>query len=353
VNLSNVTIPFDVQCLLQLGENFGLPIDKNNIDKALVEFIKHIECNIKGPNNFINFFRNKTIPILDDFYEKFLSSNSNEKLVSSWIKSVFDFVKSHPELLITTADKGNVTVILNRADYISKMENMLSHTNTYERIVKDLTRKIICDLRGLLVRWKNREYIDSHKKTLLLSTDGSIPRAYGLTKIHKQGNPLRIIAFTQLLSPLNAPIVSSINSLLYNLSLFLYNIINKTIPKGGRRLALFTNVPVDLSTDSKISIDTLLIIEDNKIIFDGYHKATFSGRFLNFNSQHPTCHKKGQTKRQLKIRVHEHVSDINKKVKSPPVISNHRIEKNHNFDWENVKILDVEPSYNKRLISEI
>ena len=35
-----------------------------------------------------------------------------------------------------------------------------------------------------------------------------------------------------------------------------------------------------------------------------------------------------QTKRQLKTRLHEHVSDINISSKSPSVISNHRIEEN-------------------------
>ncbi|KAG5307112.1 PAX9 protein, partial [Acromyrmex insinuator] len=59
-----------------------------------------------------------------------------------------------------------------------------------------------------------------------------------------------------------------------------------------------------------------------------------------------------QTKRQLKTRLHEHVSDINISSKSPSVISNHHIEENHNFKWDKVEILDVEPSYNKRLISE-
>ncbi|KYQ50966.1 hypothetical protein ALC60_09904, partial [Trachymyrmex zeteki] len=61
----------------------------------------------------------------------------------------------------------------------------------------------------------------------------------------------------------------------------------------------------------------------------------------------------GQTKRQLKTRLHEHVSDINKRSKSPTVITNHRIDQNHNFDWHNVEILDREASYNKRLISEM
>ena len=38
-----------------------------------------------------------------------------------------------------------------------------------------------------------------------------------------------------------------------------------------------------------------------------------------------------QTKRQLKIRLQEHTSDINKKSKLSSMISNHRIDHNHNF----------------------
>jgi len=60
-----------------------------------------------------------------------------------------------------------------------------------------------------------------------------------------------------------------------------------------------------------------------------------------------------QTKRQLKTRLHEYVSDINISSKSPSVISNYRMEENHNFKWDKVDILDIESSYNKRLISEM
>ena len=40
-------------------------------------------------------------------------------------------------------------------------------------------------------------------------------------------------------------------------------------------------------------LDTTLIIDNKRIIFDTYHKTTFSGRFLNFHSNHPLCHKRG------------------------------------------------------------
>jgi len=52
----------------------------------------------------------------------------------------------------------------------------------------------------------------------------------------------------------------------------------------------------------------------------------------------------GQTKRQLRMRIKEYVADINKKSGSPSVISEHRINFNHDFEWDNVKI---------RLISEM
>lgn len=35
------------------------------------------------------------------------------------------------------------------------------------------------------------------------------------------------------------------------------------------------------------------------------------------------------------------------------MISVHRMEKNHNFRWDNVEILDREPSYLKKSISEM
>ena len=50
---------------------------------------------------------------------------------------------------------------------------------------------------------------------------------------------------------------------------------------------------MEIGLDGKISfLDTMLIIEERNLIFDIYRKATFSGRFLNFHSHHPLCHKR-------------------------------------------------------------
>lgn len=61
----------------------------------------------------------------------------------------------------------------------------------------------------------------------------------------------------------------------------------------------------------------------------------------------------GQTKRQLKTRIKEHMNNIKMNSNKHSVISEHRIKDKHTFDWENVKILDRESNYYKRSISEM
>jgi len=61
----------------------------------------------------------------------------------------------------------------------------------------------------------------------------------------------------------------------------------------------------------------------------------------------------GQTKRQLKTRVREHFSNLTSKSANLSVITEHTLQTSHSFDWDNVKILDTERNYFKRLISEM
>jgi len=61
----------------------------------------------------------------------------------------------------------------------------------------------------------------------------------------------------------------------------------------------------------------------------------------------------GQTKRQLKTRIIEHRNYIKRNTSTHSVIIDHRIISDHDFDWDNVEILDVERNLNKRLIFEM
>ncbi|KYQ46149.1 Histone-lysine N-methyltransferase SETMAR [Trachymyrmex zeteki] len=61
----------------------------------------------------------------------------------------------------------------------------------------------------------------------------------------------------------------------------------------------------------------------------------------------------GQTCRQLKSRIMEHRNHIRWNTSIRNVITEHRLQEGYDFDWDNVIILDEEPHYRKRLISEM
>jgi len=45
-------------------------------------------------------------------------------------KSTVNFNKEHPNIIFTKADKGNITVVLEREFCIKKMEELLGDTDT-------------------------------------------------------------------------------------------------------------------------------------------------------------------------------------------------------------------------------
>src|SRR5436190_7280107 len=56
------------------------------------------------------------------------------------------------------------------------------------------------------------------------------------------------------------------------------------------RLQFTMEIGID---DTLNFLDVTLILDKEQLIFDLYHKRTFSGRYLNFHSQHPLCQKRG------------------------------------------------------------
>ncbi|KYN29879.1 hypothetical protein ALC57_00670, partial [Trachymyrmex cornetzi] len=61
----------------------------------------------------------------------------------------------------------------------------------------------------------------------------------------------------------------------------------------------------------------------------------------------------GQTGRQLKTRITEHRNHIKYNASTRSVITEHRLQYEHDFQWDNVRVLDEEPYYRKRLTSEM
>ncbi|XP_049914604.1 uncharacterized protein LOC126398968 [Epinephelus moara] len=128
-------------------------------------------------------------------------------------RKVVTSLSKDPNITILPADKGRCTVVLNTSDYHNKVATLLSdtNTNTNEPLKRDPTSGYKKKTIEILQKLQKEGTIDRLQYHRLYPQD-AIPCIYGLPKIHKEGAPLR-------------PIVSSINSVTYNIAKHLANIL--------------------------------------------------------------------------------------------------------------------------------
>ena len=146
------------------------------------------------------------------------------------------------------------------------MYDLLNDSKTYCYIRKDITKSIEKKLKKAIYELYKNDRISQYEYYYSRSTDAIAPRIYGLPKIHKLNCPLR-------------PIVSFINSPLYNLSKFYAKIMEPLVNQNNLSLknsfefvekianlnisnddfmgsfdvvSLFTKVPVELAEKSGV-----------------------------------------------------------------------------------------------------
>jgi len=72
---------------------------------------------------------------------------SVDKSLSQLAKDSRVFLKDmNDRIIFTRADKGNVTVALDRQVYISRVNEMLQNVDTYEAVERDPMRRMITGL---------------------------------------------------------------------------------------------------------------------------------------------------------------------------------------------------------------
>ncbi|KYN19995.1 hypothetical protein ALC57_07766 [Trachymyrmex cornetzi] len=156
-NLSSVSIPECVQCFLQLGGNFSLPICYNS--KLIFELIKNIEFNIKKLQTSVhNSVRNNSIAIINSLFSLKQKKNFVIKILQKATRLTKQFLKDNSNIIFTKADRGNLTVALDKNMYIEKVKTMLDDKDM--KILKDPTSKINSNLRQLLISGQLKNLYD-------------------------------------------------------------------------------------------------------------------------------------------------------------------------------------------------
>ena len=118
-------------------------------------------------------------------------------------------LKGNSDLIFTRPDKGRGVVILDKASYLHKTEEILADKSKFKLLPEDWFKCIIRleDKLNRLLRSIKKKIPDDIYTWLFAA--GSTPGVlYGLPKVHKEGCPIR-------------PILSALNTFNYNLANFL------------------------------------------------------------------------------------------------------------------------------------
>jgi len=225
INYSSKEIPNYVNNILSLGERFALPINVNDSRDRLDTTLKWVVSNSIVKNFEASIFKfpvqcvDKRAMIVNSLNRN-LYRSKHVNYIDAHIHKEFvkckNFLKNNDDIFVTKADKGQVTVIMNRSAYIDQMLKILDDGNTYRLIKNNPLRKITTRLDNLIKTWSENDIIDDCTYRGLKCTNGNLLRCYGLLKIHKPGNPLRIV-------------VSLVDSPLYVIAKFLHDIIKTLI----------------------------------------------------------------------------------------------------------------------------
>lgn len=220
-NLSSVTIPSNVKYILALGDKFNLPTKVKYVNTN--QIIANLEPTIKQFGDSTKFeLRNKICNIITNFKKAPVQFTTIDALLNVFHLATQSFMKDHPDLLVLNADKSKVTVLMDKKDYVSKINALLADTKTYLKLNRgDPTLCVQRKCNTIISRWQKSNYITAGQAWFLRRYNAVCSKLYGLVKVHKSGFPIR-------------PIVASIDSATYNLSKMYSDILKNVTGKTNR-----------------------------------------------------------------------------------------------------------------------
>ncbi|XP_062700032.1 uncharacterized protein LOC134284782, partial [Aedes albopictus] len=215
VNTTDTELPDYVERTLKLGPNFNVD-DARNL--PYIEVVASIEKHIQTKENADEIRSEVSNAIVNHINYHRQPRHAPQEWIKKDVTRSKKFLRDNPNLVITKADKGSMTVILEAQEYHDKMKGLLSDGQTYKKLTTNPTNRVLKKINGILDEWHNEGYIDSRTQRKLKESSCIPPRIYGLPKIHKENRPLR-------------PVVSTIGSATYNIAKFLANIIENIVGK--------------------------------------------------------------------------------------------------------------------------
>lgn len=264
-NLSNHTLSKSEYSLLNKGLKFAIKKRRSNSIDTKIE-LENLYSNIFNDQKNDRCTINNEEALLADLKSYGHKTDSLAKRVPDPLtreeKSALAGLKANDKIVITRSDKGGDTVILDREDYLRKLESILVDADRFSVCGGDQSNKIKVKINKILHRLKNTE--PKLHKQLKIVGEYDNGFLYGLPKLHKDRHdpPLRPIVsmsgtvtheLAQTLNHIIRPylnekyLVKSSYELLLNLDNLKQYPMEKFYSLDVQ--SLFTNVPVNRTID--------------------------------------------------------------------------------------------------------
>ena len=248
-NLSKMPLTEDQQNVLARGPNFAIVAKEPPVGEYISQIERMCQQLKQGKAEEL---RGETKSILKNIQPPRPTTISKEEA-----KAIQE-LKGDKEKIILTTDKGVSMVVLDKEDYIKKLEDLLKQ-NTYRELVADPTNKYKNKLINLLRTIKSEGGMNNNTYKRLYPTGAVSPKYYGLPKIHKAGVPLRPIISSRRsatyetakeLAKIIKPLVGRCPHHVQNNKDFLESIRNIKLQPDKCIMsydvsALFTSIPID------------------------------------------------------------------------------------------------------------
>ena len=162
-------------------------------------------------------------------------------------------LKTDENIVIPPADKGRVTVVMDKTDCYDKMDALVNDKQTYQVLKRDPTPALQRKLNSKLLDLKKTDAIDIQRYNRLRCPVSQPPKLYGLPKLHKPNIPMR-------------PIVSFCGSPTYQLSKYLTTILKPLTDESQHKLQSTENF-IDTIKTVQVPDDYKLVSFDVKSLF--------------------------------------------------------------------------------------
>ena len=215
VNLSKRNLTESEKEVLSYGLTFGLPKLKVNYIQHYFGFEKLLASLKKLKSKNFNDIIQDVTTVAHDSFRDFPRHKFSLPTLPKTLFQALKSLKADKSIIVTRPDKGRGTVILDKHEYINKVEEILNEKTKFKRILEDPFKyitKIEDKLARILRKLLKLKIITDETFKYLFSSGSSVGVLYGLPKIHKVNNPIR-------------PILSTIGTFNYNLAKFFVPII--------------------------------------------------------------------------------------------------------------------------------